>query len=250
MTDRDLTLAFRIFTSCVVASVVAALGLLIWRPGSGDAADPGAAAVGLPAGPGVDLGPLLALSPFGTAQVAAPVEGGVKLKAVFMAIPAEGSTALIEGPDGKVAAYGIGAAVGGGTIEQIQAEQVLLRTPSGLRSLVFAVEAGPTTPLAAGPAQAAQATQAPVPPAGEAAAADPAKPASPPSAELRIGATPLPQLAAAGVKPGDIVQRVNGMALRNGATENDILARGSEVGVANIEVIRDGRRLSLDVPIR
>lgn len=247
MTERDLTLAYRIFTGFVVASVLAAFGLLIWRLDSEEAAVSGAAIAMVPAGRGSEIGPLLALSPFGAAQVATPVEGGVKLKAIFMAIPAEASTVLIEGPDGKVAPYGIGASVGGGLIEQIQAEQVLLRTSAGLRSLVFAVEAGTMMPLVASPVQGAQPA---APPASEAATADPAKPAPAPPAGLRISASPLPQLAAGGLKSGDIVQTVNGMALRNGAAESDILARGSEVGVANIEVIRDGRRVSLTVPIR
>lgn len=140
MTPYQARLGVDVFTGAVIASVALALAGLTWRL----AGEPGIGPAVAPVAPGAaatsDIGPLLALSPFGApmATVAAAAgDGSLRLKGIFLAQPMEASVVLLATSDGKVASYTIGAPVGGGVIETIEAEQITLRTPSGLQVIGF-----------------------------------------------------------------------------------------------------------------
>ena len=247
MTPRQARLGVDIFTGLVIASVGLALASLTWRLQGHSGIGPAAAPVASSAGEPADIRPLIALAPFGSAlSVAADgSDMAIRLRAVFLASPSEASVALIAGADGKVASYGIGQAVGGGVIEAIMAEQIVLRLPSGLRAIGFDPQAGPSQTGAPDAASAGRfATAAPhlsPPPAGGAAQI---------ASGIRVGAAPPAALIAAGIRPGDVIERVNGTAVNAATSERDLIARTVAAGSARVELLRDGQRVSLTVTAR
>ncbi|WP_145916801.1 type II secretion system protein N [Erythrobacter sp. QSSC1-22B] len=289
MTPRHARLGVDVFTGLVVASVALALASLSWRL-MGYASD---APVVSPLPPGLsgagNIAPLIALSPFGTASEMA-VEGSdsaLTLRAIFAAIPASESVALIAGPDGQVIPVSIGDATPGGIVEAIEPEKVTLRTSTGLRILGFDPAAGgsvassgfapvvPTMDPGTGNAAGASATR-PTPlrgvdairslipqsdvPTGQATAAPPPAPPPPasgtpplstaPAAGYRVGSQLPEQLQAAGIRPGDVIRAVNGSPVSGNESQQALLGRAM-VGIsARIELVRDGKRVSLTVPMR
>lgn len=271
MTPGQARLSVTIYTGVVIASVALALAGLTWRllgnPGVGPAAPPVVAR----SVDGGDIRPVIALAPFGMA-ILAPAGGAgstaVHLKGILMAVPAQASVALLEREDGTVGSYGIGSAVGGGVIESIQAEQVAIRTPSGIQLLGFAPVDGPAAvpkgpspgasialPVSHGPAissasadltASAGASIAPPPIAQGPATFSPGAE----STGYRVGNAPGPQLVAVGVRPGDVIKRVNGTPVGSGANEREFMAGAIATGQAQIELIRDGRQVSLTAQIR
>lgn len=267
MTPREARIAVDVYTGIAVASVGLALAGLTWRltgePGVAPAAAPAAAR----GGEVIDIGPVIALAPFGTAVTPVSADQSpLKLRAIFMAVPASASAALFEAPDGKVASYGVGAAVGGGVIQSIESNQVIVRTPSGLQAISFnqpgqsgAAGGSAFPPSIGAPPAASQALPAGIAPTSAAAP-------QPSGAELpglhrgnagaaaesgyRVGATPAPELLAGGIRPGDVVLSVNGTALGSASSEREIMGKAIGAGSAQVELIRDGRRVSLSVPLR
>ncbi len=255
MNIRQVRFGIDLFTGLVVASVGIALAGLTWRLAGNSGARPVASAMTGTADP-VDVGGLLALAPFGAVQAASDAanDGSLHLKGILLAVPASGSAALIAGSDGKVASYGIGAALGGGVVEAIQADQIILRTPRGLQAIGFSPVPG-TVPVAAPGANDAGAGFAPVVAGG----AGPVQPsaagsAAPPAqAGFRIGNSAPPALFAAGLQPGDIVEELNGAPVTAGMT-TDMVARnlaGAALrgGSAQAVVLRNGNRVSLRLAI-
>jgi general secretion pathway protein C len=259
MTPRQAKLGVDVFTGAVIVSVAFALAGLTWRlqgePGIGPSAAPvvpGRAATS-------DIGPLIALAPFGVPVAVANADGnsgGVILKGIFLARPADSSIVLIATADGKVSSYGVGSAVGGGVIESIEAEQISLRTPTGLQTIGFNPVAGPaqpangTTAPASGTAQASpspqpvfgvDAVRALIPPSAQ------GRPAPPPPAPAPLSGGPA--LAAAGIRPGDVIQQVNGRPVQAGTNERELMASAIAAGSARVEIIRDGQRMTLTVPV-
>ncbi|MGX7896499.1 type II secretion system protein N [Tsuneonella sp. HG222] len=138
MTPKQARLGVDIFTALVVASVAFALASLTWRL-QGYSGQPAAM---VPASAGfdsVDVAPILALAPFGNpANVSITADAaGLELRAVFAAVPASASVALIALPDGQVVPFAIGEATPAGVIESIEPEKVTLRANGGLRFLGF-----------------------------------------------------------------------------------------------------------------
>lgn len=128
------------FTGAVIASVAVALASLTWRFSGEPGIGPAAAPVSSGQVAASDIGPLIALAPFGTPIAATGVavsDGTIRLKGIFLASPIEASVVLLATADGKVASYTIGAPVGGGVIETIEAEQITLRTPTGVQVVGF-----------------------------------------------------------------------------------------------------------------
>lgn len=156
MTPRQARLTVDIFTGAVIASVAFALASLTWRLSG----DPGIGPATAPVAPGqtaaTDIRPLIALAPFGTPVATTGVvasDGAVLLKGIFLASPIEASVVLLATADGQVASYTLGAPVGGGVIETIEAEQITLRTPTGLQVIGFNPQNATAT--AGGPNRAA-----------------------------------------------------------------------------------------------
>lgn len=250
MKPRDARLAIDIYTGAVVVSVAMALAGLTWRL----LGDPGVSPIGAPvvtsAGVGDDIRPIIALAPFGMAVAAppaGPASSALQLRGVLMTTPPEASVALIETEGGTTGSYSVGTAVGGGVIEAIRADEVTIRTAGGLQilSLSPAGVAGSASGGSGKAAAAALSGAQPSPTVDQTAAGAPSA-----SSGYVVGAAPGPQLVAAGLRPGDVITQVNGTAVGSGANEHELLARAATLGQAQIELLRDGRRVSLSVPIK
>jgi len=259
-------LGIDLFTVVMIGSVALALAGLTWRltgyTGEMPVASPVAARSSAePA----DVGGIIALAPFGTAMAASQATGGgaIKLKGILLAFPASASTALIAGSDGKVASYGIGAAINGGVVEAIEADQVIVRLPTGLQTLGFAGGAqgqsiagsnipsgsplgppggkpGPTANPAGGPGGPGPGGTGPGGfGGGPVAGLD--------SGGFRVGASSPPALFAAGLRPGDVVEQLNGSAVNSSMNERDLIARVAQAGSAQVVVVRNGQRVSLSL---
>lgn len=271
MTPKQARLGVDLFTGLVIASVALALANLTWRLQGYHGVEPAAAPVAQGGGEMADIRPMIALAPFGSA-LSVSGEGGdtsVRLRAIFLSTPMEASVALIAGADGKVASYGVGQAVGGGVIETIQAEQIVLRLANGQRVIGFQPDGASQPASSAGamtaptairtirrPNSGAEAVRALIPielqgnPPPSPQSAPPASSAGPSSSGLRIGTTPPPALAAAGIRPGDVIERVNGTAVNSATSERELVASAMAAGSARVELLRGGQRISLTVPVR
>ncbi len=228
-------LAVDLFAVAVVVSVALASGGLIARlagyTGETPVAVPAVRHVAAPP----DVDGLVALAPFGTALsgVQTPGGGPLRLKGILLAIPASASTALIAGPDGKVASYAVGAPINGGTVDAIGPDTVVVRMPGGLQTLAFApdMDVPSGSPLA------------PVVKPG------PTAPDSPISGGLRVGPSAPALLFAAGLHPGDVVEQLNGAPVDADTSERDLIARVTRDGAAQVVVMRNGQRVSLNLAI-
>lgn len=213
---------------------------------------------------------------------------GLVLKGILLAYPAEVSSVLIATGEGPAMSYGIGGApAANAVIETIEVDRVILRVGDRRETLGFpepvagAVPA-PTTIAAPGtgitittPGQASAPTQSPqaaaalassspIATAAAAAAAAsrpaPAAPVAPPSASslgvsesaggYRIGPNPAPELSRFGLRPGDVIETLNGQAVGDLADDRQLFERAVESGGARVEIVRDGRRVTLTIPLR
>ncbi len=240
MNPRQVRLGIDLFTALVVASVGVALAGLTWRLAGYSGARPVTAAITGASSEPVDIGVLLALAPFGTAEAAndAASNGSLHLKGILLAVPASGSTALIAGSDGKVVSYGIGAVLGGGVVEAIQTEQVILRTPHGLQTVGFAVAASGPAAATLGPRN----TGTGFVPVG-------AAPSASSQTGFRIDNAAPAALFAAGLKLGDIVEDVNGAPVNAGTVQRDLASAALRGKTIHVVVLRNGNRVSLRLAI-
>lgn len=282
--DRAARAAVGGLSLVLVVSVAAALAGLTWRiTGLDDGRDRVALATGGPK-PGAavsDIAPILALAPFGGSAATAPVSAeGMVLRAVFMAYPAAASSALVSIGDAPAVSIMLGQTLSTGAIvDVIGMDYVLLNVGGRSERLEF-----PRPPTADGAAPVTQAAQAVVAVATPTLAPStaPAAPAStsgsgiPPSVveqyrqrldtnpqqvagELgvtataggyRVGDNPAPELLAAGLQPGDVVEKVNNQAVGSVGGDRRIVDQAITSGGARVEVLRNGRRLTLSFPLR
>ena len=215
---------------------------------------------------------------------------GLVLKGILLAYPAEASSALIATGEGPAVSYGIGGAVAANAIiETIEIDRVILRVGDRRELLAFPEPVAgavpvPTTSATPGagitittpgqpsaPGQspesaAALASASPIASAAAAAqaatarAATPAPVAPPPSAAqlgvtegsggYRIGPNPSPELRRFGLQPGDVIETLNGQAVGSVANDRQLFEAAVQSGGARVEVVRDGRRLTLTFPLR
>ncbi|RZM11338.1 MAG: PDZ domain-containing protein, partial [Sphingomonas sp.] len=217
-------------------------------------------------GPAVapDIAPALALAPFGkpaAADAGTATTLPLELKGVFAARPAELSVAYIAVSGAAPVAFRVGEAAGGGTITAILRDRVILSNGGRSEFLAFpdptlspearaaaaANQPGPT-PLVPGaaPAQvnAVPATPLAVPPPNPAAMLQRLD-ATPVSGGYRIGENGPP-----GMAPGDVIQSVNGTPLSDPAAAQGAFAAAQASGNAQVQILRDGKRLTLTVPLR
>ncbi|HWL47063.1 MAG TPA: type II secretion system protein N, partial [Sphingomonadaceae bacterium] len=168
--------------------------------------------------------------------------------------PAVASTALIAAADGAPHAYAPGQSVpGGAAIETIAVDHVLLRVKGRLETLAF-----PRASAAAGDGPARTAP-APTPVSG--AAAPIAQPrsarmlveslgAAPSRAGYQLGPETAPALRGAGLRPGDIIETINGRTVADLDRDPQGFATAMRAGSARIAVVRDGQRLTFSIPLR
>lgn len=255
LTARQTRTALDIFAAAVVVSVAVALAGLTWRI----AGHAGTGAVTIPSGARpvaqvADLTPALAFTPFGkgaNTDSSQPTALPLKLKGVFATSPAALSVAYIEVGSEPAKPFRVGEAPGGGVIEGILRDRVLLRANGRIEFLAF------PDPTLTADQQAAAAAQTPAPapaPAGlpaPAAAPPPATAAAlagltpAPGGGLQVGATPPP-----GLRTGDVVTSINGTAISSQASAVSALAAAQASGSAQVQITRDGKPVTLTVPTR
>jgi general secretion pathway protein C len=141
-------------------------------------------------------------------------------------------------------------------------------TPGAGITIAPAPTAGPAPPSPAPGAAAALAAASPV---ASAAAASAGRPAPPPldagatpnvaaaagaagvsatAAGYRIGANPSPELRRFGLQPGDVIESLNGQPVGQGSTDQQLFERARSAGQARVVIVRSGRRITLNVPLR
>jgi len=207
----------------------------------------------------------------------------------MLAYPAEASLALIATGDGAASTSGVGASpTGHAVIEAIEIDRVVLKVGQRREALAFPqVPAGTSAVASATPGAGITITTpgAPAPvvvaPAPGLLAAPSASPAvagsagtsvggttsasgatvsSMPSAAAlgvnvtgegyRIGANPSPELTRFGLRPGDVIETLNGQSVGNMTADRQLFEQAAKAGTARVEVVRDGRRVTLTLPLR
>jgi general secretion pathway protein C len=250
LTPYRQRVALTLFAGAMVVSVAFALAGLTWRlaghAGTGAITVPPAQRVS----PVPDLAPALALAPFGRAAAgegAQPTGLALQLRGLVYAQPQSLAAAFISESGAQPKPFRVGDAVQSATIEAIERHRVLLRNGGRLEALAFPdpfAKATPTpVPGAATVAQPAPvASVAPAPTTPDLLARLDARPVS---GGLQIGENAPP-----GLRAGDVVQRVNGGALTSPDAAREALARAQAAGSAQVQILRDGKPVTLTVPIR
>lgn len=255
LNPRQQRLAMDLFTAGIVASVALALAGLTWRI----AGHAGQGAITVPSGSrpvavASDIAPALALAPFGKAASASQAQAtgiAVVLKGVVFVVPSSLSTAFISAAGEAPKPFRIGDAIEGATIEAIQRDRILLNNGGRTEFLAFPDPAA--TAPAVNVAGGSPAPSSPSPPPVAASA-----PAAPSAASIlqRFDASPtrggyaVGQNAPPGMRPGDVVQSVNGQPLGRGEADQAAFANAARSGSAQIQVLRDGKPTTLTVPLR
>ena len=234
-----------------------------------------------------DVARIVSLAPFGgaTAPGGLPASTlGLVLRGVIMAYPASASTALISVGDGPATIYGVGQTpVGDAVIESIEVDHVVLTSGGTRQRLDFPAPvvadpaAATTTPgggITVTPAQPAQSPEAaaalamssPIASAAAAAqqAARPADTGATPNvaaavgaagvsataAGYRIGPNPSAEIRRFGLQPGDVIESLNGEAVGNAGLDQQLIERARQSGQARVVILREGRRLTVNLPLR
>lgn len=234
---------------------------------------PPTVAAGIPPPP-PDLAPVWALAPFGVppGPVAAPTgtraDPGLTLSGVLIADDPAASVAFVAPRGGRALAFGIGETLpGGATLVEVLRGGVVLDIDGMRETLGF--------PVAAAKADGAAAIRARLP--GAAAGVALPREGTPPDQVIetyrrliaanpaavldrlgleatpegyRIGATAHQGVRRAGLRPGDVVARVNGVAVGDPERDRRLFDAVAEEGRARVEVVRDGRSIILSFPVR
>lgn len=265
LTPRQARTALDLFTGLVVVSVAIATAGLTWRI----AGHAGTGAITVPSGqtgPALvpDIAQARALAPFGKSSASDATQATtlpLELKGVFAARPADLSVAYIAVAGAAAAPFRIGESAGGGTIQSILRDRVILT--NGARREFLAFPDPTLSPEQRAAAAAAPASAPPLVP-GVAPAQGNAPPAAAPSAQAPSPANLLRQLDATpvsggyrigdngppGMVAGDVIQSVNGTALNDPAAASTAIANAQASGSAQVQIMRDGKRLTLTVPLR
>ena len=267
---------FWLTAALAVASLGAAAGPVVWRL-SGDNGRVIAPSDSAPVIESVrlDLGPILAFAPFGSAaapeaapEVAGETALGLTLLGVTIATPATASRAIIAGGEAKVQSYAVGSAITAtATLAEVHPDYVVLDVDGRLETLSFAkpgAVAAPTTGTN---------LRSLVPQTGAAAPA----PSNEPDAVIaryraaiqqdaqgvmnrlgleitdqgyRITDAASPGVRQAGFRPGDVVTTVNGQKVGDMAADQRYFDEVAAAGRARVEIQRDGQSIVMTFPLR
>lgn len=257
LTARQTRTALDLLTGAMVVSVAVALAGLTWRI----AGHASTGAITVPSGrsgPAIvpDIAPAIALAPFGKSAVVdapQPTALPLELKGIVAAIPAELSTAFIAVSGAPPTAFHLGQAVNGATIAAIQRDRVLLDNGGRREFLAFpdprlspeqrqAAAAAP--PQGGPPAPGAPPVSPTAPLPGNSAAVLQKLGATRTAEGFRIGTNGPP-----GMQPGDVITSVNGTALTDSQAADAAFAAAQQSGAAQVQILRDGRRMMLTVPL-
>lgn len=260
LTPRQTRLALDLLSAAMVISVAFALAGLTWRI----AGHAGTGSITVPSGRSgpalsASTGPAIALAPFGKGAVldaTQPTALPLTLQGIVAAQPASASTAFIIVSGQPAAPFQIGQNVGGATIQGILRDRVILSNGGKLEYLTFpdpnAAPPGPNPN--AGTTVAVVPGQRPAPPPG---GSPPPAPAPNPQAILqKFNATPaeggyrIGTASAPGLNAGDILLSVNGTPLSDPNAASAAFAAAQASGSATVQILRDGKRMTLTVPLR
>jgi general secretion pathway protein C len=252
LSPRQARTTLDLVAGAVIVSVAVALAGLTWRI----AGHASTGAVTIPSGARpvavtADVTPALAFAPFGKGAATDATQATalpLKLKGVFAAVPATLSVAYIEVGGEAAKPFRVGEAPGGGTIEGILRDRVILRVAGRIEYLAF-----PDPSLTA-----EQQTAAAAPPAAPAAAA-PSSPVAPASAAAGVLAamTPAPgggmqvgDNAPPGLQSGDVITSIGGTPLTSPASAASAFAAAQARGSVQVQITRDGKPVTLTIPTR
>lgn len=253
LTPRQTRTALDLFTAAVIASVAIAMAGLTWRI----AGHAGTGAITVPSAkraPSAATDVTAALTLFGRPGAAGGQASAtglpLVLKGVVAAQPASLSVAYISVDGQPPKPFRVGELVNGATIQGILHDRVLLAAGGGTEYLGFPDPTLTPEQRAAGvqsqPGQPAPgAPSAPPPGATSAAALIARLDASPAANGYQIG-----QNAPPGLQAGDVIQTVNGATLTDPAAATAALGRAAQAGTAQIQILRDGKPITLTVPTR
>lgn len=257
LTPRQTRTALDLLTGAMVVSVAFALAGLTWRI----AGHAGIGAITVPSGrsgPAVapDMAPAIALAPFGKAVVVdapQPTTLPLELKGIVATIPAELSTAFIAVSGAPAEGFRVGQQVNGATIAAIQRDRVVFDNGGRREFLAF-----PDPTLSPEQRQAAAAAPVPGQPAAPGSAPPPPAPLPGNSAAVlqKLGATQTAEgfrignAGPPGMQAGDVITSVNGTPLTDTQAANAAFAGAQQSGSAQVQILRDGRRITLTVPLR
>jgi general secretion pathway protein C len=257
-------------TACFVAiSLGIAAAPVAWRLAGQDGTPPAQfTADAAPAPERVDLDPILAFAPFGSAtpvaQPDAPVpttDTGLTLLGIALAEPATQSRAIIAGGDIPVSSYGAGSPITASvTLDTVFPDHVILQVNGAPEALYFTeTEAAASTdlenlivtdedPLANDPdtviaryrAQILQNPQTVMDRLGLQAT----------DQGYLITDAAMPGVRQAGFQPGDLVTTVNGKPVGNVTEDQSYFDEVAASDRATVEVQRDGQTIVMTFPLR
>lgn len=251
LSPRQARTTLDIVTAAVIVSVAVALAGLTWRI----AGHASTGAVTVPSGARpvavtADATAALAFAPFGKGALTDATQATalpLKLKGVFAASTAALSVAYIEVGGEAAKPFRIGEAPGGGTIEGILRDRVILRVDGRIEYLAF-----PDPSLTADQQQAAAAPPAPAAPAQpkaaspESAATAALAAMSPaPGGGMQVGANAPP-----GLQTGDVITSIGGTPLTSPASAASAFAAAQARGSVQVQITRDGKPVTLTIPTR
>lgn len=250
LSPRQARTTLDLFTGAVVVSVAIALAGLTWRI----AGHASTGAVTVPSGARpvavtADVTPALAFAPFGKGAATDATQATalpLKLKGVFAAVPATLSVAYIEVGGEAAKPFRVGEAPGGGTIEGILRDRVILRVAGRIEYLAFpdpALTTEQQQAAAAPPAPAAPAQPTAAPASAAAAALSAMTPA--PGGGMQVGANAPP-----GLQSGDVITSIGGTPLTSPASAASAFAAAQSRGSVQVQITRDGKPVTLTIPTR
>lgn len=227
-----------------------------------------------------DLTPVFALAPFGervaafapvpvAAAPAAPMTDGLVLRGVTMAEPVSRSRALIIVDGARAVSFGLGQVVArGAVLSAVRGNGVTLERDGETATLGFARPGNVATAATAGvdrlsamvTGQAVPSNTAPTPERiidtyRKRIAVNPMAvlngfDVAPVENGYRIGANPPPDVARAGLRPGDIIASVNGERVGDIEADRRLFEKVVASGQARVEILRGTRRVILSFPLR
>ncbi len=208
---------------------------------------------------------MLALAPFGRPDAASaqPTSLSIVLRGIMLVDPHSASLAMIAPNGGRPVSYAVGQSVpGGATLEEISLTRVLLRVNGRLERLDLpklsaagdsppaAPAAGPSTPLAGvSPPSISIPGTLPAGDAGPLALLGKLG-AAPDGGSYRVGAEPSPEAKRAGLMPGDVIERINGLPATAVVSDRQLIAQVLAAGPAQVDVLRGGKRVSFSFALR
>ena len=279
MIARIPTLMIWALAGFTALSLGSQAGPVFWRlSGNETAAPPPARAAQTAEVARLDLAPILALAPFGSAvvavadpQIAGETSLGLTLLGITIAVPANGSRAIIAGGDGPPRGYFVGEIINAAaSLTAIEADHVVLNVGGRLETLSFVKDTDAPAPKAKGPDLRNLVSSSGNSDTAAVASDDPDAVIARYRAAIlldaqgvmnrlgleatdqgyRITENASPGVRQAGFKAGDTVTTVNGKKVGDMAADQSYFDEVAASGRARVELLRDGQTIVMSFPLR